>query len=97
VQTKAERRENDAIQSCHWTISLLKCRLLGTRAGAVAPKHLQAYLDEYVRYNRGRANGVGRIAARVIERLVAHQALTMRTMIDDNRPAAGSRQPELTA
>jgi hypothetical protein len=24
VQTKAERRENDAVQGCHWTISLLK-------------------------------------------------------------------------
>ena len=24
VQTKAERRESDAVQSCHWTISLLK-------------------------------------------------------------------------
>jgi hypothetical protein len=24
VQTKAERRENDAIQSCHWTISLIE-------------------------------------------------------------------------
>jgi len=23
VQTKAERRESDAVQSCHWTISLL--------------------------------------------------------------------------
>ena len=24
VQTKSERREDDAVQSCHWTISLLK-------------------------------------------------------------------------
>jgi transposase-like protein len=87
VQTKAERRENDAVQSCHWTISLLKRWLLGTHAGAVAPKHLQAYLDEYAfRHNRRRTNGVGRIAARVIERLVARPPLTMRTLIDDTRP-----------
>ena len=38
VQTKVERRENDAIQSCHWTISLLKRWLLGTHAGAVHPQ-----------------------------------------------------------
>ena len=68
VQTKAERRENDAVQGCHWTISLLKRWLLGTHAGAVRDKHLQAYLDEFAfRHNRRKTNGVGRIAARVIE------------------------------
>ena len=36
VQTKAERRESDAVQGCHWTISLLKRWLLGTHAGAVS-------------------------------------------------------------
>ena len=98
VQTKAERREGDAVQSCHWTSSLLKRWLLGTHAGAVSPKHLQAYLDEYAfRHNRRRTNGVGRIAARVIERLVARQPLTMRSLIDDTRPCRWFRQPELTA
>jgi transposase-like protein len=98
VQTKAERRENDAVQSCHWTISLLKRWLLGTHAGAVRPKHLQAYLDEYAfRHNRRRTNGVGRIAARVIERLVARPPLTMRTLIDDTRPCRWFPQPELRA
>lgn len=86
VQTKAERRESDAVQSCHWTISLLKRWLLGTHAGAVTPKHLQAYLDEYVfRHNRRKTNGVGRIAARVIAQLVARPTLTMRSLIDDTR------------
>ena len=65
VQTKAEKKEGDVVQLCHWTVSLLKRWLIGTHAGAVAPKHLQAYLDEYAfRYNRRRTNGVGRIAAR---------------------------------
>jgi hypothetical protein len=32
VQTKPERREVDATQNCHWTISLLKRWLIGTRA-----------------------------------------------------------------
>jgi transposase-like protein len=86
VQTKAERREGDALQVCHWTISLLKRWLLGTHAGAVGPKHLQSYLDEFAfRHNRRKTNGVGRIAARVIERLVARQPLTMRSLIDDTR------------
>ena len=33
VQTKAGRRKGDAIQSCHWTISLLKRWLLGWFCG----------------------------------------------------------------
>jgi transposase-like protein len=83
VQTKAERRENDAVQGCHWTISLLKRWLIGTHAGAVRDKHLQAYLDEFAfRHNRRKTNGVGRIAARVIEKLVAHPPRTMRQIID---------------
>ena len=86
VQTKAERRERDAVQSCHWTISLLKRWLLGTHAGAVRDKHLQAYLDEFAfRHNRRKTNGVGRIAARVIESLVARPPLTMRQIINDTR------------
>jgi transposase-like protein len=101
VQTKAQRRESDAVQSCHWTISLLMRWLLGTHAGAVHPKHLQAYLDEYAfRHNRRKTNGVGRIAARVIERLVTRQPLTMRSLIDDTlryRWFRSKHQPELTA
>ena len=83
MQTKAERRKSDAVQACHWTISLLKRWLIGTHAGAARPKHLQAYLDEFAfRHNRRKTNGVGRIAARVIEQLVAREPLTMRKLID---------------
>ena len=68
---------------CHWTTSLLKRWLLGTHAGAVRPKHLQAYLDEFAfRHNRRKTIGVGRIAARVIEQLVVRGPLTMRKLID---------------
>ena len=67
-------------------------------AGAVGPKHLQAYLDEFAfRQNRRRTKGVGRIAARVIEQLVARPPLTMRSLIDDTRRCRWFLQPELTA
>ena len=86
VQTKAERREADALQGCHWTASLLKRWLLGTHAGAVKPKHLQAYLDSFAfRHNRPKTSGVTRIAARVIEQLVVRPSLTIRELIDDTR------------
>jgi transposase-like protein len=97
VQSRVERRESDALQGCHWTISLLKRWLLGTHAGAIRPKHLQAYLDEFAfRQNRRKTNGVARIAARVIEQLVARPPLTMRSLIDDTRRCRCFRQPELT-
>jgi transposase-like protein len=86
VQTKAERAENDAVQACHWTISLLKRWLMATHAGAVRDKHLQAYLDEFTfRHNRRKTSGVGRIAARLIESLVAKPPLTMRKLVDTTR------------
>ena len=49
-------------------------------------KHLQAYLDEFTfRHNRRKTNGVGRIAARVIERLVACEPLPMHKLINETR------------
>jgi hypothetical protein len=87
VQTKAERRDDDAVQSCHWAISLLKRWILGTHAGAVSPKHLQAYLDEFsFRHNRRKTSGVARIAARVIESLAGKPPLTMRKLVDHAIP-----------
>ena len=103
VQTKAERRLGDAVQGCHWTISLLKRWLLGTHAGAVSDKHLQAYLDEFAfRHNRRKTKGTVRIAARVIEQLVAHKPLPMKALIKETTrcrwfPAIQMPQPELTA
>lgn len=83
VQTKEERAENDAVQSCHWAASLLKRWLMGTHHGAVRPKHLQAYLDEHVfRYNRRKTKGVARIAARAIEGLVSKPPITMRMLVE---------------
>jgi len=87
IQTKAERAENDAVQGCHWTTALVKRWLLGTHAGAVRDKHLQAYLDEFAfRHNRRKTLGVGRIAARVIEGLVVKPPLTMRRLVDRTKP-----------
>lgn len=84
VQSKAEKRENDAVQACHWTISLLKRWLLGTHAGAVSDKHLQASLDEFAfRHNRRKTDGIARIAARVIEQLVMRAPLTMKSLVRD--------------
>jgi hypothetical protein len=66
---------------------MLKRWLMGTHAGAIKARHLQAHLDEFVlRWNRRNANGVGRISARTIEMLVSHPACTMRAIVDGARP-----------
>ena len=84
------------VQACHWSTSNLKRWLLGTHAGAVSDKHLQAYLDEFAfRYNRRKTKGVGRIAARVIETLATHAALPMRSLIKQTRRCRWFSQPEL--
>jgi transposase-like protein len=94
VQTKAERRQADALQACHWMTSLTKRWLLGTHAGAVAPKHLQAYLDEFTfRHNRRKTKGVGRIAARLIEAIVLRPPLTMRAVVDQAMPFRRLQSP----
>jgi len=92
VQTKAERRVHDTLQGVHWTISLLKRWLLGTHAGAVKPKYLQAYLDEFAfRHNRRKTNGVGRIAARTLGQLVVSAPMTMRKLVDETLPCRAFR------
>ncbi len=84
------------VQVCHWSISNLKRWLLGTHARAVSDKHLQANLDEFgFRHNRRKTKGGGRIAARVVETLVTHAALPMRTLIKQTRRCRWLSQPEL--
>lgn len=87
VQTKEERKKNDALQNCHWAASLVKRWLLGTHHGAVRSKHLQAYFDEFCfRYNRRKTKGVVRIAARALEGLVTGAPMTMRQLVDETKP-----------
>ncbi len=92
VQTNAERRLHDTLQGVHWTVSLLKRWLLGTHAGAVSGKHLQAYLDEFAfRHNRRKTKGVGRIAARTLGQLVVCAPMTMRQLVDEPLPCRAFR------
>jgi transposase-like protein/Zn ribbon nucleic-acid-binding protein len=92
VQTKAERQVHDTLQGVHWTMSLLKRWLLGTHAGAVSGKHLQAYLDEFAfRHNRRKTKGVGRIAARTLQQLVVCTPMTMKMLVKETLPCRAFR------
>jgi transposase-like protein/ribosomal protein L37AE/L43A len=78
----------DQLQGCHWAIALIKRWWLGTHHGAIRKHHVQPYLDEFAfRYNRHKTIGVGRIVARVLERVVANGPTTRRKIVDQDRIA----------
>jgi transposase-like protein len=59
------------LPAIHLVFGLAKRWLLGTHHGAVRPKHLQAYLDEYVfRFNRRTATRIAHRFARLVEHAV---------------------------
>ncbi len=59
------------LPAVHLVFSLAKRWLLGTHHGAVRPKHLQAYLDEFVfRFNRRTARSIAHRFARLIQHAV---------------------------
>lgn len=75
-------KNNDPLQNCHRTATLLKRWMLGTYHGGASRKHLPAYLDEYsFRFNRRKTLGIGRIAARLLEQVVSVCPITYNTIV----------------
>lgn len=61
-------------------------------------KNLQVCLDEFAfRHDRRKTKGVARIAARVIESLIAKPPLTMRNLIDGTRRCRGFGSNQVAA
>ncbi|MFT6779915.1 MAG: hypothetical protein ACJAV1_003861 [Paraglaciecola sp.] len=61
----------------HRVASLLKCWLLGTYQGAVQPKQLDYYLDEYTfRFNRRKSRSRGLLFYRLLEQSIVTKPLT---------------------
>lgn len=68
-------REKDAavrlLPRVHQVASLLKRWLLGTHQGAVSPKHLDYYLDEFTfRFNRRKSRSRGKLFYRLLQQAV---------------------------
>src|SRR3954449_9772395 len=69
------------LPAIHLVFALAKRWLLGTHHGAVRPKHLQRYLDEYVfRFNRRTAKRISHPFARLIEQAVLTSPTTYRAI-----------------
>ena len=70
------------LPAVHLVFSLAKRWLLGTHHGAVRPKHLQAYLDEFVfRFNRRTARSIAHRFVRVIQQAVLTPPTTYRAIV----------------
>ena len=74
---KHTKDEEKMLPHIHTIVSLLKRWLLGTHQGAVDPKHLQAYLDEYVfRFNRRKSAQRGLLFYRLLESAMQTKTIT---------------------
>ena len=62
----------NAFPHVHLVVSLLKRWLRGTHQGAVTPKHLPAYLDEFAfRFNRRLSAHRGKLFYRLMQQAVS--------------------------
>jgi len=69
----------------HRISSLLKRLLLGTHQGAVSPKHLDYYLDEYTfRFNRRTSRARGMLFFRLLEQAVCIPPMPYRQIVDSD-------------
>ena len=65
---KVRLSDAELLANVHRVISLLKRWLLGTHHGAVRPKHLQHYLEEFAfRHNRRKSRHVGKLFYRMLQ------------------------------
>lgn len=78
---------SELLPAVHRVASLVKRWLLGTHQGAVDPRHLEAYLNEFVfRFNRRHSRSRGMLFYRVLELAVAHDPVRYQDLISEHRP-----------
>jgi len=84
IQKYTEDKEK-MLPHVHTIVSLLKRWLLGTHQGAVDPKHLQAYLDEYVfRFNRRKSAQRGLLFYRLLESAMQTNTISYKDLTKHN-------------
>lgn len=76
----------------HQVASLLKRWLLGTHQGAISPKHLDYYLDEFTfRFNRRKSASRGKLFYRLIQQAVEVSPAPYRTLVGGTSNAKHNR------
>ena len=70
--SQSEEKASELLPHVHLTVSLIKRWLMGTHQGAVSPKHLAGYLDEYAfRFNRRLSTHRGKLFYRLMQQAVS--------------------------
>jgi len=86
-----------SLPGVHRVASLLKRWLLGTHHGAVDPKHVDYYLDEFVfRFNRRSSRSRGMLFYRLMEQAAITAPVTY-SHIRDNKPGRNRRRQLLAS
>jgi transposase-like protein len=81
-QNEATQGE-ETLPQVYLVVSLLKRWLLGIRQGAVQPKHLQGYLEEYTfRFNRKNSAQRGLLFYRLLGNAILIEPLTYRKLVE---------------
>jgi transposase-like protein len=71
----------------HIVASLLKRWLLGTHQGAVSPKHLDYYLDEFTfRFNRRKSRSRGKLFYRLVQQAARVEPVLYRDLVGGKDP-----------
>ena len=90
---KGKKTASELMPRVHRVISLLKRWLLGTHQGAISPKHLDYYLDEFTfRFNRRRSKSRGKLFFRLAQQAVSVDPVTYHGIVHPN-PKKGKPQP----
>ncbi len=93
VQLGSARPAHASLPGVHRVASLLKRWLLGTHHGAVDPRHVDYYLDEFVfRFNRRSSRSRGMLFYRLMQQAAVTAPVTY-SHIRDNEPGQHRRSP----
>jgi transposase-like protein len=74
---RSGKKASELLPHIHLVVSLIKRWLLGTHQGAVSPKYLAGYLDEYAfRFNRRLSTHRGKLFFRLIQQAVSTKPIS---------------------
>lgn len=94
LQGKGEAAAVRLLPRVHRVASLLKRWLLGTHQGAVQPKHLDYYLDEYTfRFNRRKSASRGRLFYRLLQQAVEVDPVPYKALVGGKKGPTADHNP----
>jgi transposase-like protein len=80
--SQSEEKASTLLPHVHLVVSLIKRWLMGTHQGAVSPKHLAGYLDEYAfRFNRLLSTHRGKLFYRLMQQAVSTKPVSRQKIV----------------